>query len=290
MRPVVGASGGGGASGSVGYATGGGGGGGGGAILIASSGTITISGNPAIRANGGTGYGANWSSGAGGSGSGGAIRLIAPTIAGSGTLSAQPGSANAYGGGVGGNGRIRLEATTLSFTGSTTPLTVTSLPQPVFPSTGQPALAITSIGGMSTPANPAGSVLAAPDVQLPVGTTNPIAVVLTASNVPIGTTVQLTATPQSGNRTTASCALLDGSQTSSSCTASISIVLTQTNILTASAVFPLVASAGEGPVYAEGEEVKWVRVASTLGGTSTVTYITVTGKEVPATALASRTP
>ena len=106
----------------------------------------------------------------------------------------------------------------------------------------------------------------------------------------MGTTVQLTAAPQSGNRTSASCALLDGSLASSSCTASISIVLTQTNILTASAVFPLVASAGEGPIYAEGEEVKWVRVASTLGGPSTVTYITATGKEVPATALASRAP
>jgi len=56
------------------------------------------------------------------------------------------------------------------------------------------------------------------------------------------------------------------------------------------AIFPLVASAGEGPVYAEGEEVKWVHVASTLGGPSTLTYITATGKEVPATALASRAP
>jgi hypothetical protein len=84
--------------------------------------------------------------------------------------------------------------------------------------------------------------------------------------------------------------MLDGSRANSSCTASINISLTQTNILTASAVFPLVASAGEGPVYAEGEEVKWVHVASTLGGTSTVTYITATGKEVPATTLASRAP
>jgi hypothetical protein len=106
----------------------------------------------------------------------------------------------------------------------------------------------------------------------------------------MGMTVQLTATPQSGSKTTASCTLLDGTPASSSCTASISIALTQTNILTASAVFPLVASTGEGPTYAEGEEVKWVRVASTLGGTSTVTYITATGKEVPATALASRAP
>jgi hypothetical protein len=106
----------------------------------------------------------------------------------------------------------------------------------------------------------------------------------------MGTTVQLTATPQSGAKTTASCALLDGSQASSSCTASISISLTQMNIFTARAVFPLVASVGEGPVYAEGEEVKWVRVASTLGSASTVTYLTATGKEVPATALASRAP
>ena len=100
LRPIVGGSGGGGASGTVGIATGGGGGGGGGAILIASSGTITINGNPAIRANGGTGYDGGWATPAGGSGSGGAIRLIAPTIAGSGTLSAQPGSATAYGGGT----------------------------------------------------------------------------------------------------------------------------------------------------------------------------------------------
>ena len=56
------------------------------------------------------------------------------------------------------------------------------------------------------------------------------------------------------------------------------------------AVFPLVASTENGPTYAEGEEVKWVRVASTLGGTSTVAYITATGKEIPATALASRAP
>ncbi len=81
------------------------------------------------------------------------------------------------------------------------------------------------------------------------------------------------------------CTLLDGTQTSSTCTASISISLTQTNILTASATFPLVASAGSGLIYAEGEEVKWVRVASALGASSTVAYITTSGREVPATAL-----
>lgn len=253
-------------------------------MLIASSASITLTGNPAIVANGGTG--SNGYAGGGG-GSGGAIRLIAPTITGAGSLQAQAGTGYYYGG-AGGNGRIRLEATTLTYTGSTTPVTVTSLPQPVFPGTGQPALAIASIGGVSAPVSPVGSVLGAPDIALPVGTLNPVTVGLVASNVPLGTTIQVTATPQSGTKYTATCTLLEGTPASSSCTASIAISLTQTNILTASATFPLVASAGDGPIYAEGEEVKWVRVASTLGGPSTVTYLTASGKEMPATALASR--
>lgn len=286
LRPMVGGSGGGGAGGYLGSSTGGGGGGGGGAILIAASASIAITGNPAIRANGAQGGSGG---GGGGGGSGGAIRLIAPSISGSGSLQAQAGSGTYYGG-AGGNGRIRLEATTLTYTGTTTPLTVTSLPQPIFPGTGQPALAIASIGGIAAPPNPTGSVLGAPDVMLPVGTPNPVAVGVTASNVPMGTTVQVSATPQSGARTTATCTLLDGTQASSTCSAGISISLTQTNILTASATFPLVASAGSGPIYAEGEEVEWVKVSSTLGGPSTVTYITSSGKEVPATAIARRLP
>ncbi len=285
LRPIVGGSGGGGGSGNLGSTYGGGGGGGGGAILIASSTSITVNSQAGIYADGGQGGSGSYG---GGGGSGGAIRLIAPTITMLGTLSAQGGYGGSSCGGNGGTGRTRMEATTLNYSGSSTPLATTSLPQPVFPSSGQPALAITSIGGLSAPANPVGSVFATPDITLPVGTQNPVAVGLTASNVPLGTTVQVTATPQNGAKTTATCTLLDGTQASSTCTASITISLTQTNILTASATFPLVASAGSGPIYAEGEEVKWVRVASALGGPSTVTYITASGKEVPATALASR--
>ncbi len=285
LRPIMGGSGGGGGGGNWGYTYGGGGGGGGGAILIASSTSITVNSQAGMYADGGQGGSGAYG---GGGGSGGAIRLIAPTITMLGTLSAQGGSGGSSCGGNGGTGRIRMEATTLNYSGSSTPLATSGLPQPVFPSSGQPALAITSIGGISAPANPVGSVFATPDITLPVGTQNPVAVGLTASNVPLGTTVQVTAAPQNGAKTTATCTLLDGTQASSTCTASVSISLTQTNILTASATFPLVASAGGGPIYAEGEEVKWVRVASTLGGPSTVTYITASGKEVPATALASR--
>ena len=280
LRPIVGGSGGGGGVGNVPSATGGGGGGGGGAIVIASSTSIAITGSPAIRANGGDG--GTGSYGGGGAGSGGAIRLIAPTISGSGTLVAQGGNGGGWGGGTGGNGRIRLEATTLSYSGNSTPFAVAGLPQSIFPSTGQPTLAIASIGGLPAPVFPAGSFVATPDVLLPTGSTNPVAVVLTATNVPIGTAVQLTATPQIGSKSTATCSLLDGSLASSTCTASLSISLTQTNVLTASATFPLVASTGEGPVYAEGEEVKWVKLAAAFGGASTLTYVTASGREVPA--------
>lgn len=287
LRPILGGSGGGGGGALVNQSAGGGGGGGGGAVVIGSSTSITVNSFPAVRANGAIGSGGTGTNGGGGAGgSGGAIRLIAPTIAGNGRLEATGGSGGQFGGGSGGNGRIRLEATTLTYTGSTTPLTTTALPQPVFPGTGQPALTIASLGGIAAPATPSGSILAAPDILLPTGTTNPVEVVLTASNIPLGTAILVTATPQSGARATATSMGLAGSQASSTATASITLSLTQTSVLTASATFPLVASAGGGPIYADGEEVRWVRVASTFGGGSTVTYLTASGKEVPAASLA----
>ena len=97
VRPLLGGSGGGGGASSD-ASDGGNGGGGGGAILIASSGTIQMSGS--IHANGG--YIQYCGAACGGYGSGGAIRLVANRIEGSGSLSA-------YGYG-GGQGRIRLEA------------------------------------------------------------------------------------------------------------------------------------------------------------------------------------
>ena len=169
---------------------------------------------------------------------------------------------------------------TLSYTGSTTPIASQAFPQPVFPGTGQPTLTIASIGGVSAPATPSGNFLAAPDILLPTGTTNPVAVALTASNISLGTVIQVTATPQSGSKTTATSSGLTGSLASSTAAASINLSLTQTNVLTATATFPLVASLGTGPIYAEGEEVTHVRVAAVLGGASRVTYLTRSGREV----------
>ena len=88
LSPLIGGSGGAGSAGNPGL----GGGGGGGAILIASNSKISVVG--AVICNGG--YGA-------GSGSGGAIRLVAPIVTGSGSLTAAGGPWGA------GTGRIRVD-------------------------------------------------------------------------------------------------------------------------------------------------------------------------------------
>jgi hypothetical protein len=285
LRPIIGGSGGGGGYSDSGY--GGGGGGGGGALLIASSGTLTVTGSILAEGAGG-GSGRN----SGGPGAGGAIRLIANTITGTGP------TLRAVGGGTGGEGRIRLEAYTLTVSwggysgGQITPSPSNAYPQPVFPPTGQPSLAITSVAGVAAPAAPKGTFLDPPDVVLPTGTASPVEVGLTASNIPLGTVIQVTATPQSGSKVTANSTGLSGSLASATATASLSLSLSQTSILTATATYPLVASAGSGPLYAEGpvpspagggiegEEVTHVRVAAVFGGGSSVTYLTRSGREV----------
>jgi hypothetical protein len=150
----------------------------------------------------------------------------------------------------------------------------------VFPPAGQPGLAIASVGGISAPAVPTGNIAASPDILLPVGATTPVDVVITASNIPLGTAILVTATPQTGTKTTATSGGLTGTLQSATATASISLNLAQTNVLTATATYPLTASAGEGPLYAEGEEVTHIRVAAALGGPSTVTYLTRSGMEI----------
>jgi hypothetical protein len=282
LRPILGGSGGGGGGAfMIGYPPGGGGGGGGGAILLASSTSIALgaSGTDAIRATGGTG---GTGMGGGGGGAGGAIRVIAPTISGAGYLKVAGAYGAQYYGGQGGNGWLRIEATTLTYSGTNTPGATTGLPQPVFPGTGQPSLAITSVGGLAAPASPSGSILAAPDILLPAGTTNPVTVVLTAGNIPLGISILVTATPQTGAKSSATSSGLTGTLQSSTATASLTLNLSQASVLTATATFPLVASAGPGPIYADGEEVTHIKVAAVLGSQSSITYITQSGREVVA--------
>lgn len=100
LIPMIGGSGGGGIPGSPGK----GGGGGGGAILIASNTRIELAGGATINARGG---GRRESGGVAyyNPGSGGAVRLVAPIVAGSGTIDVRGGN-HSYGG----NGRIRVDS------------------------------------------------------------------------------------------------------------------------------------------------------------------------------------
>jgi hypothetical protein len=291
LLPLVGGSGGGGASGGAAFA-GSGGGGGGGALLIAASGTVAISGS--ILANGGR---AGDSSGAGtgstgGGGSGGAVRILASTISGNGTVSAQGGAAatlsqttiSVYTSGTAGaNGRIRLESDIINRTAATTPAYTFSAPGAVFVA-GFPKLRIARVAGIDVPAQPSGNG----DVILPATTPNPVAVEFESSGVPVGNTVKLTVTPPSGAITTAVSNALSGSTQTATASASVNLP-TGPSILSAQTTYTIVAALGdELSRYAQGERVEKVRLGAVLGGRSTVTLITVSGKEfaVPQAALA----
>lgn len=303
MIPLVGGSGGGGGVGGT-VLPGTGGGGGGGAILIASSTTITV--NGAILANGGIPVSSGTLDGRGsrgGGGSGGAIRLIATTVSGNGTISAVGGSytgevvnlpsgygvcANAayFAGGsnFGGNGRIRIEAENLARTTASTPPWVGGAPNLAFVP-GLPTLKIESVGGVAVPTEPSG----VGDVALPPNFTNPVTVTFVTSGVTVGSTIKLTVIPAVGLTTSATSAPTTG--TANSATASVTTTLSPgPNTLQASVTYTVVAAIGDAmSVYAQGERVEKVTLASTLGSKeSQVTLTTVSGKQyvVPASVLA----
>jgi hypothetical protein len=274
--PLVGGSGGGGGAAPSFGVTGAGGGGGGGAIVIASSGTITLSGS--INASGGSGGAASFGAGPGAGGSGGSVRLVANSIAGAGTINVSGGA----GVSSGSPGRIRIEAftnnATLNVGGLASSL---SVGQPTTVALSGIALRIVSVAGVPAPTAPTGSYTT-PDIVLPPETPIPVAVVLDASNIPPGTTIAVTATPQTAPTTTAISTPLAGSLASSTATASLAISATQASVLSASASFTLSAASGGGPALADGEPVEHVRVTTTLGEESSVSFITRAGREIAA--------
>ena len=71
-----------------------------------------------------------------------------------------------------------------------------------------------------------------------------------------------------------------GTAQNSTASSSVNVPLDQPAVLSAIATFPITASLGTGPVYAEGEEVTHVRVAASLRAPTKVTYLTASGREV----------
>jgi hypothetical protein len=199
--------------------------------------------------------------------------------------------------GIGGLGRVRLEAysNTLTVTLPGHPLQTAALVIPSVTSPGAVALAsgptlrIASIAGITAPTNPTGSY-GTPDITVPATASSPVAVVVTATNIPNGTPVVLRATPITGTATTATTPGLSGGTAS----ASLPVDLTQPGVVSAEATFQL-AGWFDSPIKYAGEEVTTVTVTAGLGtgtgtgaGTGThVRYFTATGKEVPAEAVAA---
>jgi hypothetical protein len=277
LQPLVGGSGGGGGGYYSSLATryyGGGGGGGGGAILIASSGSINITG--AIIANGGFAGGGGQGQNYGGDGSGGGIRLVANTINNNGSISAMPPRTYNLSAWLSfaGVGRIRIESYNLSL-GSMNPYPSITLPNAVV-MPNIPSLSITQINGVLVPPAATGSYTS-PDISLPAATSSPVSVDVSAANIPVGTSVEIDAVPQSGSSSSVTTTLV-GTDASSTASANLNISTTFPSIISAQTTFNV-----QTAMYFGGEKIEKVKVASSLtDGKSKVIYITKSGKEISA--------
>ena len=184
LIPPVGGSGGGGSS-----SEGDGGMGGGGAILIASSTRITVPGNLSATSPSVGGYG-NF-----GLGSGGAIRLVAPVIAGTGSLNVQGGK-NIFLSGIGaGSGRIRIDcmdrrSLALNLSGSSC-IGANMVTSP----TNLPHLDITQVAGTNILVATGAPV----SFTLPQGSSTNQTVVVQASNFGTNVAIRVVLTPDSGS-------------------------------------------------------------------------------------------
>ncbi|HJU05019.1 MAG TPA: hypothetical protein VJ692_07670 [Nitrospiraceae bacterium] len=246
LIPLFGGSGGGGGSQPSSVAMdGGSGGGGGGAMLLASTTQITVTSTGIIQSNGGSGYRSYCDYRSAGAGSGGAIRLVAPSITNQGTIQALGGPNGCSAVYVGGPGRIRLEAYSMPFIAATNPVaSIVTSPGPVTAAstpalTNLPTVRISAIGGVSSPATPAGTY-ATVDVTLPPGTTSPVPVTITATNTPPGTIFSVQVIPQfAAAPTVVSTAPSTGTCANSTATANLTLPAAQVAVLNAYSTFTL---------------------------------------------------
>jgi hypothetical protein len=269
LIPLIGGSGGG---GSGGYDTicglrgaGGGGGGGGGALLVAANVQIVLDSASGIDARGGVGavgcptfFGSR-----GGTGSGGSIRLAASTISGGGFVSV-------------GNGIVRIEGNAVGYTGNidTVRGTVITAPQPAIVN-DFPSLRMTSIGGLAVGPNPTGSA-STPDVTFQTAPAGPVTVELAASNIPVGTVVNLRANPVIGTPTTATSSALAGTVQSATANASLTIP-PGAGVITAVTSFPVTTAMLETLPAVPGLTPTRIEVLADATGTSRVFMVGVDG-------------
>ena len=246
---------------------------GGGAIVIASSSSITVTGS--INANGST-----FSSCPGPSGSGGAIRLVANSITVPGILSACGFSNNC--------GVIRIEAPDgqRNFTGNATPAVVLSTINPIVLLSAPPLLTISSIGGFSVPSY-AGSRFDTVDLLLPNQLSDPISIVVTANNIPVGTQVEVRPVRNSSSAGFSPGTLAGTFQNSTATATIIGLDRTAVTYLLATAVFdpPLTAQAFNPNGL---NHVARIRIESAIGSQPKILFLRGDGTAIDQTKLAKK--
>ena len=209
-----------------------------------------------------------------GGGSGGAIKLMTNSISGNGALYARGSLGNSGQFSAGGDGRIRIEAYTNNYGNISYPSYAYGMPSSVFLA-NVPSLSITSIAGAYVPSNPTASY-STPDIALPITTTNPVTVALSASYIPLTATVTVTTIPQYGSASNVT-TTLSGSDISSTSTASVNLSPDYATVITAHTTYTL-----QTAMFWEGEKIDKVHVAAATGKGSKTSYITESGKEIPA--------
>jgi hypothetical protein len=181
-------------------------------------------------------------------------------------------------GGSGGAGYIRIEAFDLSSLSlillSTSPRVTMATPGVVIPANA-PSIRIVSVAGIAPPNQPNGSLQGGPDIILPANQSNPVSVSLAASNIPLGSTLQVTLTPESGERTNTQSTALTGTLASSTATASVSLP-DGISVVQASGTIDVSALA----MVINGERIKSIEVTAVYGGNQTITYITASNKRI----------
>lgn len=264
LVPIIGGSGGAGSSGFCGNVNGGGGGG---ALAVVSSTAVSVSGRiTAFPTFNGFGNCGDFSNGAGG-----AIRLVANAVNVSGGLEAT--------GPRGNHGVVRIEAPLGSrvFTGTSSPAAVISDINPVIVPTAAPTITIRSIGGFPVPPG-AGSRPDTVDLLLPTQLTDPIPMIVDASNIPAGSQVTL-AINGSPNASAAPATLLGSTQSSTATLSISSLDRTKVIFLFASVTFD-VPNLADALNPAGPDRVARLRVQAEPGKQSKVSFLRLDGTQV----------
>jgi len=143
-----------------------------------------------------------------------------------------------------------------------------------------PTLKIAPVAGVAAPTTP-GPFRKPGGSGVPSSQTNPVTVTLQAANIPLGTVVQVTFTPEAGASTSVQSTPLVGTVAASTAIAKVNLPAARISTIKATVSYDIPATnQPTGHLPMDGERVKRIEVAASYGGGSEVIYITDSGKRI----------